>query len=77
MEVNLRVNNECFEEILNYKRNFITHGFSSNKKYLRLFNHSGVITLYNENKTQSIIKQFISIVIEYINNKKSFKLIFE
>jgi hypothetical protein len=73
-EIKLRLNNETFEKVRSGQLNFIRHGFSKNKKYMRLFEDINNIELLNENKTQSIMRKFKSIVITEENNKQIFKI---
>jgi hypothetical protein len=79
MEIILKVTTNTFGAIKKGILNEIKHGYSKNKKYLRLFDlkQSDKIVLKDEQTFELIKKTFKSISIIEINDKKVFKLIFE
>lgn len=72
--INLRLNNNIFDKILRGETKIIRHGFSKNKKYSRLFGVIKEIELFNEARTESIIRAFKSIETIEENGKLIFKL---
>ena len=67
----IKVKDSTFENIENIQ--YISHGYSKNKKYATLMNIKEAIFI-NESKTKSTIKQIIKIDISELDNKKEFKL---
>ncbi len=75
MDITLKVLKSTFDKIKNGQIDYIQHGFSKNKKYMRLFKPIEVVTLVNSETGEMIQKIFKSIsIIDLENNKKVFKI---
>jgi hypothetical protein len=73
-----KLTEKCFLSIKN-GNNHIRHGYSKNKKYLRLFQiqKNEIILLKNEKTGEIIEKLFKSIKVFEIDNKSIFEVTFE
>jgi hypothetical protein len=74
MDIKIKVTEQLFNEIENGKK-FLRHGFSKNKKHIRLFeNVINNITIFTEKSKRTCIKKFRSIKIDEKDGKKYFEI---
>jgi hypothetical protein len=71
--IQLRLKDDTFLKVQSGELSEIRHGYSKNKKYLRIFS-ARVVQLFNSNKTQSVIKNISCAIITTENNHKIFKI---
>jgi outer membrane receptor for Fe3+-dicitrate len=75
LNITLKVSEQAFDEINTGQRFTLEHGFSCNKKYLRLFN-PGIndVTLIASKTKRTLTKKFKCITVFDENNKRFFEI---
>ena len=78
MQINIKITEETFAKIMRNAIKSITHGYSCNKKYLRLFDakKGQEITFISDKFKTEIKRKFQSISIFEKDGKKFFELKF-
>lgn len=75
LNINLKVSETAFDEILTGARSTLKHGYSKNKKYTRLMkNNINLVTLIATDSKRTCTKKFAGISVINKNDKMMYEI---